>query len=125
MGAYSTGLYTDGEIVPVNYVQKSPFGPSGGDLKVYVPSMMPQIPMSEAASFPEILDASCYCNANECKPSVSRRVSSKNYIVARAPNWPYSGGRINYGAGLICWARLTNEDNLYFKLVKEEADPSW
>ena len=125
MGAYSAGMFSDNEIIDAIYVQQNPFGPSGGSLLVNIPSLMPDAPLPGSAPkvLPEPLDSSCFGNAKECKPTVSKKISSPDYFVAQAPNFPYKFGNISFGAKLKVQVRI--RDTIEFKLVSEELDPSW
>ena len=122
MGAYSAGIFSDNEILDAKYIQEKPFGTSSGPLKVYIPALMNDIPLGKPKDTPEPIDASCYCNAGDCKPSVGKKITSRNYYVAEAPNFPYAHALLDYEADIKVQVRI--RDNLSFKLVSEELDSS-
>ena len=125
MGAYSSGMFTDGQLVDVVYVQATPYGSSSGNLAVSIKSAMPKISLpSSLKTKPQIIDSSCFANTNECKPSIAKKVETREWFWALAPNFPYAHSLISYGAALKARA-IVNSEGLNFKLVSEELDPSW
>ena len=125
MGAYSTGMFHDGQIVDAYYVHASPYGTSYGSLSVYIPSAMPDIGMGSVQNVPQVIDSSTVINTSECKPNITTRVGTKNWFLAQAPNFPYAHSLISYGAKLRVRAIVPESGGIDFKLVSEEADPSW
>lgn len=125
MGAYSSGMFTDGQLLDAVYVQAIPYGTSSGSLKVYIPSALPNLSQpSNLNSKPSYIDSACFTNTSECKPSVAKKVETREWLYALAPNFPYQHSLISYGAKLKVRAIVENED-VKFKLVSEELDPSW
>lgn len=125
MGAYSNGMFTDGQLVDAVYVQNRPYGTSSGSLKVYIPLALPQLPQpSNLNTKPYTIDSSSFANTSECKPAVAKKVETREWILAQAPNFPYKCSLISYGAALKVRA-IVNEEDVSFKLVSEELDPSW
>ena len=115
-------LFPAHSLVKCKYVQDKPFGSSYGDLKVWVPDLMPQIPMSLAKDTPEANDAPTV-NADECKVKAPNKVTRRNYFVAKAPNPPFKHSLFDFGAELVAEVRYY-DDNLDLKLRSDEADPS-
>lgn len=115
-------MYNLNEYISAKYVKEKPYGSSSGRLKVYIPSLMPLIPMGTPRTTPVSLNASCYCNANDCKPSVASQISTQNFVTAQAPYNSYRFPCYWYGTGLKVIAK--SEDCLECKLSPEEEDNS-
>jgi len=125
MGAYSGGMFRDGQVIDAIYVQSRPYGTSSGSLAVYIPMLETQLTQpSNLQSKPMYIDSSCFSNTSECKPAVAKRVETREWVIAKAPNFPYKCSLISYGAKLKVKA-IVNKSGLDFKLVSEELDPSW
>ena len=82
---------TDGEQFTCNtltdaiYVGKKPYGSAYGDLKVYCPNLMKNIPMGLAKKLtPVTLNKSMFCNSDECKITPMSKVVPQNYITAKS-----------------------------------------
>lgn len=110
-------------LVECKYVQQKPFGPSSGNLKVWVPKLMPQIPMALAKDTPEG-NPNPTANAKECEVKGAPKITRRNYYVAMAPSTPYKHSLFDFGASLIAEARYLPDGNLDLKLRSDEADPS-
>ena len=65
------------------YVHARPTGTSYGDLRVYIPELMPNIPMAYPKFTPVSLNKSCYCNADDCRPSVGSQLNTQNFVTAQ------------------------------------------
>lgn len=50
-------------------------------LLLYIPKLMPMIGFGAPKITPRGLSDGCYCNAEECKPSVSKTISVQNYCT--------------------------------------------
>lgn len=125
MGAYSDGMFKDGQLVDAYYVHASPYGSSYGNLRVYIPGPMSEIGMGTCRYTPQAIDSSTLLNTSECKPNVSKRIDTQNWFTAKAPNFPYAHSLISYGARLKVRVSINDSAGIDFKLVSEEADPSW
>jgi len=115
-------MYEYKESVEAKYVDSTPYGHSGGSLRVYIPSLMPQIIMSNPRDITVYLDKSCYCNASDCKPSISTSIISKNYVTAKAPYHSFNGPCYWYGTGIH--VQMLNEDALECQILPEDEDNS-
>lgn len=115
-------MYDLGEYIDAKYVNALPYGTSSGDLKVYIPSLMPLISMGRATITPVSLNKSCYCNAADCKPSVASQLSTQNFVTALAPHHPYIRPCYRFGSGLKIMAKTP--DCLTCRLYPEEEDNS-
>ena len=125
MGAYSSGMFKDGQLLDAYYVHASPYGSSYGDLRVSIPAAMPSIPVSDCRTTPQMIDSSVIVNTSECKPNVNKRITTQNWFTAKRPNFPYAHSLISYGSLLKVRALVGENGGIDFKLVSEEADPSW
>ena len=82
---------TDGEQFTCNslteaiYVGNRPYGSAYGDLKVYCPALMKNIPMGPAKRLtPVVLNKSMFCNSSECAITPMSKVIPLNYITAKS-----------------------------------------
>ena len=92
----------------------SPWGGSGGSLPLYIPKLMPNIPMGKPKTFPVYLNKSCYCNASACRPNVATRLSSQNYItVPPLDNRSFRLPHFWYGDTLQIEVHNKNVDQLF------------
>lgn len=96
---------------------------SGGSKQVYIAKLMPQISMGKPKPTSVGLNKSCIINDSKCKPAVSAKVSTLNYITAppRA-NRNFQHSLLSYGATIEVEVRDKNPDNLY---ISNKVDPSW
>ena len=101
-------MFTVNQVVKANYVEDSPYGTSSGDLRVYIPSLMPLINMGLPKITPVSLNKTCYCNANECKPAVSAKINTQNYATADAPYGSYNRGCYYYGSEIAVISKTTD-----------------
>ena len=115
-------MYKVNECLSAIYVDASPYGRSFGNLRVYIPSLMPNISMGRPKTTPVSLNRSCFCNANECKPSVSTTINTQNFVTAIAAYGGYSLPCYPYGSGIKVIAKT--EDCLSCKLAPDEQDNS-
>ena len=115
-------MYDLGEYIEAEYVRVKPYGSSAGDLKVYIPSLMPLISSGIPKISPVSLNKSCYCNASDCKPSVSSSISTQNYVTALEPFHPYKKPCYRFGSKLKVMAKTP--DCLSCRLYPEEEDNS-
>ena len=110
------------EYVSAKYVHDKPYGSSSGSLKVYIPSIMPQIAMGTPRITPVSLNKSCFINAGDCKPSIASMINSQNYATAKAPYNPYEKPCYYYGSSLKVIPKTG--DFLICQLGSEEEDNS-
>ena len=115
-------MYTLDEYILGNYVESKPYGSSSGSLRIYIPSLMPMIGMGEPRITPVSLNKSCYCNANECKPSIASRVRTQNYVTAQSPYHNFEKPCYWFGDDLKVMTK--SEDCLECRLYPEEEDNS-
>ncbi len=104
------------------YVHSSPYGSSRGSLRVYIPTIMPSIAMGTPKIIPISLNKSCYCNANDCRPSVASQINTQNFVTALPSFNQYNGSCYWYGDGIKVFAKTT--DFLNCQLTPEEEDNS-
>lgn len=125
MGAYSGGMFKDGQIVDAIYVHAIPYGTSSGSLAVYIGDAMTEFSKPGVLNpKPVGIDSSTLANTSECKPNINKKIVSRNWFIAQPPNFPYKHSMISYGA-LLKVRAIVNDDGIDFKLVSEEADPSF
>ena len=117
-------MFKQNQLLTAKYVHASPYGSSSGSLKVYIPELMPSISMGKPKTTPVSLNKTCYANANDCKPSVSSKINTQNYVTALAPYEynTYKDPCYYYGSTVMVSAR--DEDCQSCILVPEEADNS-
>ena len=115
-------LYKVNECISAIYVDASPYGRSSGNLRVYIPSLMPNISMGYPRTTQVSLNRSCYCNANECKPSVSTTINTQNFVTAIEAYFKYSKPCYRYGTDIAVIAK--REDCLTCRLAPDEEDNS-
>ena len=110
------------EFVQCQYVQSRPYGSDAGNLALYCPSLMPMIGMGTPKTTPVSLNKSAYCNSNECKPSVSSKITTQNYITGKANYHDFDFPCYWYGTGIT--VRADKEDMLECTIWVEEEDNS-
>lgn len=110
------------EKVQCQYVQSKPYGSDSGSLALYCPSLMPLISMGSPKSTPFSLNKSAYCNANDCKPSVSSKINTQNYITGLAPYHEFEQPCYWFGSGITVHA--DSEDMLSATIFSEDEDNS-
>lgn len=115
-------MYNLNEYIDAIYVHSHPYGSSSGDLKVFIPSLMPLILMDTARLIPVSLNKSIYSNATDCKPAVSSKLFIQNFVTAKAPFNEYQYPRYAYGSSLKVMAKTP--DCLTCRLCPEEEDNS-
>ena len=98
------------EFVQCQYVQSRPYGSDAGDLALYCPSLMPLIGMGTPKTTPVSLNKSAYCNSNECKPSVSSKITTQNYITGKANYHNFDFPCYWYGTGITVRVPLFIEE---------------
>ena len=116
-------MFNDEQVLKGTYIQQTPWGSSGGSLRIHLPELMPKIPAGLPNSTQISLDRSCYSNANDCKPAVSSQVTTQNYVTAQAPYHSYQLPYYPYGAAIAVHSR--NFDCLTCRLSPEEIDNSF
>lgn len=116
-------MFTINKAVIAKYVHKSKSGTSRGDLKVYVPELMPNIPMAQPKVTPVSLNKSCYCNADDCRPAVSSQLDTQNFITAQKSYYKYSGSLYKFGSDIAILPKT--EDCLTCRLSPDECDNSY
>ena len=100
---------TDGEQFTCNslteaiYVGNRPYGSAYGDLKVYCPALMKNIPMGPAKRLtPVVLNKSMFCNSSECAITPMSKVLPLNYITAKSYyQTEFQLPHIDYGSSII------------------------
>lgn len=100
---------TDGEQFTCNslteaiYVGNRPYGSAYGDLKVYCPALMKNIPMGPAKRLtPVVLNKSMFCNSSECAITPMSKVIPLNYITAKSYyQTEFQLPHIDYGSYII------------------------
>lgn len=100
---------TDGEQFTCNslteaiYVGNRPYGSAYGDLKVYCPALMKNIPMGPAKRLtPVVLNKSMFCNSSECAITPMSKVIPLNYITAKSYyQTEFQLPHIDYGSSII------------------------
>lgn len=115
-------MYSLNDYIDAVYIQSNPYGSSYGDLKVYIPSLMPLIGMGTPKTTPVSLNRSCYCNASECKPAISSSINTQNYVTAKAPYHSYRSSCYWFGTNVKVTPQTT--DCLTCRLSTEEEDNS-
>lgn len=115
-------MFKSNQYLDAVFVNASPYGSSSGALKVYIPSVMNGISMGKPKATPVALNKACFANAGDCKPAVSNKISTQNYVTAKAPYGSYSKPCYWYGTGIKVTSE--NDDCLSCRLVPEEEDNS-
>lgn len=100
---------TDGEqftcnsLIEAIYVGNRPYGSAYGDLKVYCPALMKNIPMGPAKRLtPVVLNKSMFCNSSECAITPMSKVIPLNYITAKSYyQTEFQLPHIDYGSSII------------------------
>lgn len=108
--------------VDAKYVDAKPYGSSSGSLRVYIPSIMPQVAMGTPRITPVSLNKACFINAEDCKPSVASMIDTQNYVTAKAPYTPYENPCYYYGRDLKVIPK--SSDFLSCQLNSDEEDNS-
>ena len=115
-------MYNLNEPIDAFYVHANPYGSSAGDLKVYIPSLMPEIIMGYPLKTPVSLNKSCYANANDCMPTIAANLDTQNYVTAKAAYNSYTYPCYRFGRFLKVIPKTP--DCLTCKLFPEEGDNS-
>lgn len=115
-------FYNIEEKISVQYVETKPYGSSSGSLRVYCPSSMPLIGMGKPKITPVSLNKSAYCNAADCKPSVSSKISTQNYVTAAEPYNQFEKPCYYFGDTLT--VRPNETDFLSCRIYVEDEDNS-
>lgn len=67
------------------YVGKKPYGSAYGDLKVYIPALMPKVSMGLAKKLPAVtINKKMFCNSDECQITPMSKVTPQNYATAKS-----------------------------------------
>ena len=120
---------TDGEQFTCNslteaiYVGNRPYGSAYGDLKVYCPALMKNIPMGPAKRLtPVVLNKSMFCNSSECAITPMSKVIPLNYITAKSYyQTEFQLPHIDYGSSII----IRGNDNDFQSVnITTNKDPS-
>lgn len=115
-------MYNLNQFVDAIYVQSYPYGSSFGNLKVYIPSLMPSIVMDTPRITPVSLNKSIYLNASDCKPAVGSSINTQNFVTAQASFNSYQLPCYRYGSGLKVMSKT--RDCLTCRLYASEEDNS-
>lgn len=102
------------------YVKKKPYGPCGGSPPVYVPDLMELWSPDLPKVVPTSLNDSCYSNAKDCKPKVSKRIDTQNYITPLPPKDPFKGGSYTFKGEMMLETR--NKDALVVRFNTDDVD---
>lgn len=79
--------FTCSAITEAKYVGKKPYGPAYGNLKVYIPALMKNIPMGVAKNLTAVsINKTMFCNSTECAITPMTKVIPQNYITAKSYN---------------------------------------
>ena len=116
-------MFTINKAVLAKYVHMRPVGLTYGNLKVYIPELMPNIPMGIPKIIPVSLNKSCYCNSTDCRPSVASQIQTQNFVTALSSYNSYSGSQYHYGSDIAIVPKT--EDCLTCKLAPDECDNSF
>lgn len=111
------------DILPCKYVLKKPFGPDAGDLPVFIPDIMKKWGPDTPKFTPVPLQSSCYNNASDCKPVVSKMITTQNFATAKEPVTPWKAPNYTFCDDMEVWPG-TN-DVLTPRLTTENVDNSW
>jgi hypothetical protein len=115
-------MFEINELLQASYVNSRPYGTSSGNLRVYIPSLMPQISMGDPKSTPIALNSSCYINATDCKPTIASKINTQNFVTAIQSYNSYRQPYYSYGSPLKVVSK--SKDCLTCKLSPEDEDNS-
>lgn len=77
--------FTCPSITDANYVGNRPYGSAYGNLKVYIPALMPKITMDKAKLLPAVtINKTMFCNSKECQITPMSKVTPQNYVTAKS-----------------------------------------
>lgn len=95
--------FTSNTLVSANYVGKKPYGVAYGDLKVYIPSLMPTISMGVAKALsPVSINKSIFCNSSECQITPMSKVTPQNFVTAKSYfHTEFQLPHIDYGSAMV------------------------
>lgn len=116
-------MFTINNGVRANYIHGSPYGTSRGNLRVYIPELMTNIPMAYPKITPISLNKSCYSNASDCRPTISTHIDTQNFVTAQSGYNSYYGSLYYFGSELVI--KPKTEDCLVCKLAPDECDNSF
>lgn len=91
--SWSAGTY-----VNATYVHAKPYGTSGGSLRVHCASLMPKIGMGNPRITPTGLNKGIFRNAKDCAISVPSKISTQNYLTAKAPTGSFKLPLYDFGS---------------------------
>lgn len=96
---------------------------SDSPLKVYIPKLCPMISSGiPKDNPPSILSTSCYANASECKPIVSSKIKTKNYLeIEMMPNQKFKNDHFWQGDKMVVEIR---NGNIYDMRITNKIDES-
>ena len=115
-------MFNIDQVLSAKYVHAKPHGTSIGKLKVYIPVLMPHITMGTPKITPVGLNATCYANASDCKPTIASKIDTQNYVTALAPYGKYDENYYKYGSDIAVIAKTA--DCLSCKLSPGDSDNS-
>lgn len=96
--AISGEVFSCSSNLSAKYVGKKPYGTSYGNLKVYIPTLMPNISMGGATT-QYTLNKSMFCNSTECAITPMSRVSLQTFVTAKSfYNTEFQRPHLDYGA---------------------------
>ena len=116
-------MFAVNQVLDATYVHAKPYGSSNGNLRIYIPKLMPHISMGNPKTTPVALNKSCYINANDCKPSIAAKIDTQNYVTAKASYNKYKDSYYRYGSSIKVVAK--DDDCLVCKLSPEDEDNSF
>lgn len=116
-------IFSCGDIQDAQYIGKRPWGSASGDLKVYCPALMQNIPMGPAKSLPAVtINKSIFCNSKECAVTPMTKVIPQNYITAKASsNAGFQLPHIDFGATISIKG---NDSDFQSVAITTNKDPS-
>lgn len=92
--------------------------------KIYVPKIMPLIPMDVPKEVKETMDDSVFLNAKACKPSLQKTIITQNYItVNRPPNRAFKYAWKKHGMKLEIEVSYRNIDLLRVDNTVDNSSP--
>ena len=96
--------------------------PTSPTQNLYITKLMPQISFGKPKSTSVALNKSCICNDTKCKPAVSSRISSKNYVtLSTQANRSFKHNYFHPGDTVQVEVRNDNPDDMY---LSTKVDPS-
>lgn len=94
--------FTHPNKVESKYVLKKPWGTAHGNLKVYIPTLMPGISQGEANFFgPHTVSKTIFCNSKECPITPMKKIKTQNFKTAKRNVVGFQRPEMDFGASII------------------------